>query len=106
MPFRRVLFRSDRKSTRLNSSHTIISHAVFCLKKQPWCTSHTRRPRADTTTSCHIDAAGGVVCCLAGVGRGLQSTPPVREVRPRCFFFRLGGLRLFSLLSPARPSAD
>src|SRR3954464_11599222 len=23
----------DRKSTRLNSSHTIISHAVFCLKK-------------------------------------------------------------------------
>src|SRR3954466_7121095 len=25
---------SDRKSTRLNSSHTIISYAVFCLKKQ------------------------------------------------------------------------
>src|SRR3954467_12131224 len=24
----------DRKSTRLNSSHTIISYAVFCLKKQ------------------------------------------------------------------------
>src|SRR3954464_16101898 len=24
---------SDRKSTRLNSSHTIISYAVFCLKK-------------------------------------------------------------------------
>src|SRR3954467_15961985 len=24
----------DRKSTRLNSSHTIISHAVFCLKKK------------------------------------------------------------------------
>src|SRR5258708_31945005 len=23
----------DRKSTRLNSSHQIISHAVFCLKK-------------------------------------------------------------------------
>src|SRR3954467_15094126 len=32
MVFRRVLFRSDRKSTRLNSSHTIISYAVFCLK--------------------------------------------------------------------------
>src|SRR3954467_15492672 len=28
-----MLFRSDRKSTRLNSSHTIISYAVFCLKK-------------------------------------------------------------------------
>src|SRR5258708_15434970 len=31
---RRVLFRSDRKSTRLNSSHQIISYAVFCLKKK------------------------------------------------------------------------
>src|SRR5947207_9519019 len=27
----------DRKSTRLNSSHTVISYAVFCLKKK----SHT-----------------------------------------------------------------
>src|SRR3954463_10484482 len=30
--FRRVLL--DRKSTRLNSSHTIISYAVFCLEKK------------------------------------------------------------------------
>src|SRR2546430_3231560 len=27
-------FRSDRKSTRLNSSHSQISYAVFCLKKK------------------------------------------------------------------------
>src|SRR5438034_6037436 len=26
--------RKDRKSTRLNSSHTVISYAVFCLKKK------------------------------------------------------------------------
>src|SRR5438034_4537529 len=26
--------RADRKSTRLNSSHTVISYAVFCLKKK------------------------------------------------------------------------
>src|SRR3954467_342291 len=32
LEFRRVLL--DRKSTRLNSSHTIISYAVFCLKKE------------------------------------------------------------------------
>src|SRR5438132_6957779 len=31
----------DRKSTRLNSSHTVISYAVFCLKKKK------RRARAD-----------------------------------------------------------
>src|SRR5256885_9804516 len=30
---------SDRKSTRLNSSHLVISYAVFCLKK-------TKIPRA------------------------------------------------------------
>src|SRR5207244_5546765 len=27
-------YRRDRKSTRLNSSHQIISYAVFCLKKK------------------------------------------------------------------------
>src|SRR5258708_28609902 len=30
----RLHTRSDRKSTRLNSSHQIISYAVFCLKKK------------------------------------------------------------------------
>src|SRR5688500_19724177 len=28
------LARTDRKSTRLNSSHLVISYAVFCLKKK------------------------------------------------------------------------
>src|SRR5256885_4791758 len=32
--------RIDRKSTRLNSSHLVISYAVFCLKKK----KKTRRP--------------------------------------------------------------
>ena len=27
-------YRGDRKSTRLNSSHLVISYAVFCLKKK------------------------------------------------------------------------
>ena len=27
-------FLEDRKSTRLNSSHVVISYAVFCLKKK------------------------------------------------------------------------
>src|SRR5438034_8264299 len=31
---RAALFGRDRKSTRLNSSHTVISYAVFCLKKK------------------------------------------------------------------------
>src|SRR5437588_2295074 len=33
--------RGDRKSTRLNSSHTVISYAVFCLKKK----KKKKRPR-------------------------------------------------------------
>src|SRR5438034_6982851 len=31
----------DRKSTRLNSSHTVISYAVFCLKKKKTQTKKT-----------------------------------------------------------------
>src|SRR5438034_8563502 len=32
--FEEDLPKIDRKSTRLNSSHTVISYAVFCLKKK------------------------------------------------------------------------
>src|SRR5256885_11229461 len=38
----------DRKSTRLNSSHLVISYAVFCLKKQ---TITLLRPAADRPAS-------------------------------------------------------
>src|SRR2546429_3021928 len=34
---------SDRKSTRLNSSHGYISYAVFCLKKKKHTLSHIHR---------------------------------------------------------------
>src|SRR5260221_9473244 len=49
----------DRKSTRLNSSHTVISYAVFCLKKKkkknldsrfvlvPWCWCNVGRVKHD-----------------------------------------------------------
>src|SRR2546427_9383315 len=38
---RAPLFRLDRKSTRLNSSHSQISYAVFCLKKKKSIPSYT-----------------------------------------------------------------
>src|SRR5260221_10415558 len=44
---------TDRKSTRLNSSHTVISYAVFCLKKKnkrrltAWCKSLTKSHSSD-----------------------------------------------------------
>src|SRR5438034_8738956 len=31
---KKIAAMADRKSTRLNSSHTVISYAVFCLKKK------------------------------------------------------------------------
>src|SRR3989454_7572771 len=39
---------ADRKSTRLNSSHLVISYAVFCLKKKKRKKKHTTT-RKDTT---------------------------------------------------------
>src|SRR5688500_19826443 len=35
----------DRKSTRLNSSHLVISYAVFCLKKKTKQPQHSHLPR-------------------------------------------------------------
>src|SRR5256885_9205183 len=41
-----IAFSLDRKSTRLNSSHLVISYAVFCLKKK----KQLPPPRARVTT--------------------------------------------------------
>src|SRR5438034_2870581 len=38
----------DRKSTRLNSSHTVISYAVFCLKKKKKKRQRTKAQRKPT----------------------------------------------------------
>src|SRR2546430_13380571 len=37
------LIKADRKSTRLNSSHSQISYAVFCLKKKKTVSGHHAR---------------------------------------------------------------
>src|SRR5256885_8974753 len=47
---RDLALRRDRKSTRLNSSHLVISYAVFCLKKKK-VTTLTRC----TSESVHIE---------------------------------------------------
>src|SRR5437588_4569011 len=43
---------TDRKSTRLNSSHTVISYAVFCLKKKKKKTEtqHNKASKTHKTT--------------------------------------------------------
>src|SRR5256885_13191156 len=38
-----LLVKTDRKSTRLNSSHLVISYAVFCLKKKNYITHNSNK---------------------------------------------------------------
>src|SRR5256885_10441305 len=45
----------DRKSTRLNSSHLVISYAVFCLKKKKKLPSH------QPSSTCHPGCVVGVI---------------------------------------------
>src|SRR5688572_32622943 len=42
--------RQDRKSTRLNSSHSQISYAVFCLKKKKYNIQHVINSMTQTLT--------------------------------------------------------
>src|SRR2546426_2314510 len=43
----------DRKSTRLNSSHLVISYAVFCLKKKNKdCSARPTQPQLYILTQC------------------------------------------------------
>src|SRR5256885_11475582 len=43
--------RRDRKSTRLNSSHLVISYAVFCLKKKKKNNTQTQTNSRTLTTT-------------------------------------------------------
>src|SRR2546430_13696155 len=58
-PYRAILAARDRKSTRLNSSHSQISYAVFCLKKKKKKNYKTRKEYKlhdiNTPATCHTD---------------------------------------------------
>src|SRR2546430_5190461 len=50
----------DRKSTRLNSSHSQISYAVFCLKKKKTCKHHCS---TGTSTQRRLTCRLGALSC-------------------------------------------
>src|ERR1022692_1909655 len=81
-----MLFRSDRKSTRLNSSHLVISYAVFCLKKK----KKTHQPKQHTTRqSQHAPSTTARyrrLRCSSAVAKWYCSVLPL-VVFLRCFFF-------------------
>src|SRR5438132_5663154 len=64
---RRPDWLTDRKSTRLNSSHTVISYAVFCLKKK----RDTVRSVSSrwSNRSGRVGGDGSLTRCLAGPRR-------------------------------------
>src|SRR3954462_15250675 len=80
-----MLFRSDRKSTRLNSSHTIISYAGFCLKKKKRRRECGRR-RGDSGAGPQCAAW---LACSPGHAHALPTrTRRTRaSLRPSLFFF-------------------
>src|SRR2546427_7394867 len=52
-PARHTRGREDRKSTRLNSSHSQISYAVFCLKKKK-APTRCKTNKPDALTDCRV----------------------------------------------------
>src|ERR1039457_5349047 len=59
------MYQVDRKSTRLNSSHLVISYAVFCLKKNKQFTTAILPTSASATLPLpprRLRAARGLVC--------------------------------------------
>src|ERR1022692_795411 len=98
---------SDRKSTRLNSSHLVISYAVFCLKKKKLRLRNALADALDALVSQPLDG---------------DPTPPRRGLRradgPNQGYNRAGGAGVFfffflmirrpprSTLFPTRRSSD
>src|SRR3954466_13200292 len=86
MPSSGVQTCADRKSTRLNSSHTIISYAVFCLKKK-----HTHSP----TSWQQLPPTPSPTAWRARPRAGAPARPQLRRLRGRhgpveyagCVFF-------------------
>src|ERR1039457_559375 len=77
--------RGDRKSTRLNSSHLVISYAVFCLKKKNMRAGYRRRRQQSNSLTClcmctRLSLQNTVVSSMAGI-------PYLSFVPTRCVFF-------------------
>src|SRR2546430_3072002 len=69
----------DRKSTRLNSSHSQISYAVFCLKKKKHLAYFPRLARCGPIVQFHVR-----VCASPLAPRALRPPPPRLLARPPC----------------------
>src|ERR1039457_2517140 len=97
-----MLFRSDRKSTRLNSSHLVISYAVFCLKKKQTTTHRTFVNRAADSSHWHATGRGGPGPGQRGTTRGAARRPRSGGRAAARFFF-FNGRRAPEILPSSPP---
>src|SRR2546427_4542878 len=77
---------TDRKSTRLNSSHSQISYAVFCLKKKRWAldlkiivlhTSVSQIPLEVVYVQDHEIYGSGILVALGSLNDWASDTRPL-----------------------------
>src|ERR1039457_1212175 len=87
---------SDRKSTRLNSSHLVISYAVFCLKKKQMFSCVEHWEDVDTTTEERMTKDAQHQCISTS---RLNS----ENVHTLCFFFKRNGNPQDHPFSPPQP---
>src|ERR1039457_7086535 len=98
------MYQLDRKSTRLNSSHLVISYAVFCLKKKK------QKTHAKTAEGVSVRSTRDMLA----VRDSVRSLPTARVVLHRLFFcffrfcffiffFKERGPPGFLPFSPPRP---
>src|SRR5260221_9148593 len=75
----------DRKSTRLNSSHTVISYAVFCLRKE----EHTSAVQSHSLVRSHglLQTPAAGLCRCARTVEG--TSRPGQQLLPRSVGRRL-----------------
>src|ERR1022692_1469768 len=80
-------FHIDRKSTRLNSSHLVISYAVFCLKKKKKPTAHCTRPASCSTRPATPTSTRATPCSPAARAGEMLSCSLACPASPFLFFF-------------------
>src|SRR3972149_3126628 len=90
---------SDRKSTRLNSSHSQISYAVFCLKKTQQTVLLVNAP-PELLRPPHLALTSDVQTRLASIEHFLAVSPAVNQGCALCVFFLIQGAPPKSTLFP------
>src|SRR2546430_3615867 len=72
----------DRKSTRLNSSHSQISYAVFCLKKKKASQHMPVHQRIARVSDSPIHYTSSVVQAAPSSLHACSALPPMFSLRP------------------------